>query len=171
MALRSKSFPKEGVRNGNGKNMDLGLAVQAAPIRRARVGSSDATPDPADGAAVSAEAHAEPSTEARPATASYSASLTKTPLGFGMDLSEDKVVSAVKAGSQAARVGIAVGDKVVTVNDKPLAADEKLSEVISGFAVGAEVTFGLLSNAGDTEGDDDAHDAYDAYDGYAEMKT
>jgi len=85
-----------------------------------------------------------------------------------MDLSEEKVVNAVKADSQAARAGIAVGDKVVTVNDTPLAADEKLSEVIAGVSVGEEVRFGLLSKAGDTEGDDDA---YDAYDTYAEMKA
>ena len=84
------------------------------------------------------------------ATPPYSVSLTKTPLGLGMDLSADNMIRAVKAGSQAARARIAAGDKVVTVNGRPLVEGTPLSKLLRGVAVGAEVKLGLLPAAAAT---------------------
>ena len=74
----------------------------------------------------------------------HSASLVKTPLGFGLDLTMDNVITGVTKGSQAERSGqFQLGDKVTLLNGLPLKPRVTVTKELQKFSAGATVTFGL----------------------------
>ena len=78
-----------------------------------------------------------------PSAETHSASLFKTPLGFGMVLDERNKVIGVSPNSQAARGGVNVGDVIVALDGAPLSGSA--SSAFSKFPVGASLKFGLAS--------------------------
>lgn len=76
--------------------------------------------------------------------ATHTATLLKTPLGFGIHLTADNVITAIDEGSQAARDGhFKVGDQVCSLNETPLSPEVTLSSVLAEFSNGEHVVFGL----------------------------
>ena len=80
------------------------------------------------------------------AGATHTATLLKTPMGFGITLTADNVIKGVAKGSQAARDGhFKVGDQVVALNEKPVAAGAKVSSLLSACSNGERVIFGFVT--------------------------
>ena len=78
------------------------------------------------------------------AGATHTATLLKTPMGFGITLTADNVIKGVAKGSQAARDGhFKVGDQVCSLNETPLSPEVTLSSVLAEFSNGEHVVFGL----------------------------
>ena len=88
----------------------------SAWLRRPRPSTSDPFPLPEASSSVATSSAAAPAPcESTVPAATYAATLTRTPLGLGLSLSDDSVVTEVKAGSQASRAGIQPGDQVVSI--------------------------------------------------------
>jgi len=73
----------------------------------------------------------------------HSASLIKTPLGFGMVLDERNKIIGVSPDSQAARGGVQVGDVIVALDGAPFSG--LASSAFGEFSVGTSVNFSLRS--------------------------
>ena len=73
----------------------------------------------------------------------HSASLIKTPLGFGVALDERNKIIGVSPDSQAARGGVQVGDVIVALNGAPFSG--LASSAFGEFSVGTSVNFSLRS--------------------------
>ena len=73
----------------------------------------------------------------------HSASLIKTPLGFGMALDERNKIIGVSPDSQAARGGVQVGDVIVALDGAPFSG--LASTAFGEFSVGTSVNFSLRS--------------------------
>ena len=74
-----------------------------------------------------------------------SITLKKTPLGFGLTLDGDNIVTAIKPGSQASRGGFSPGDMAVAINGRPILG--KAYEVLATLGMGDEVVWGMSSVA------------------------
>jgi len=80
-----------------------------------------------------------------PTATSYSVELTKTPLGLGLNITDD-VVAEIKPDSQAARDGkIKVGDRVVTVNGEVPTKAKPSSAILQATGAGAIVKLQFTS--------------------------
>jgi len=78
----------------------------------------------------------------------HSATLTKTPLGLGVTLNSDNIVTYVKDGSQAEREGrIQVGDLVVSLNGAEPPPGEGFTAIIQSLPMGSKLEFLLQSAA------------------------
>jgi len=89
-----------------------------------------------------------PSAARGAAAPTRSVELVKTPLGFGVDFGDSTVVEAVKPDSQAARAGVAVGERVATVNGAAVATSAELQAALEAAGVGSTVVLGLASADG-----------------------
>tara|TARA_B110001452_G_scaffold164551_1_gene137268 strand:- start:678 stop:4919 length:4242 start_codon:yes stop_codon:yes gene_type:complete len=76
--------------------------------------------------------------------ATYSVTLIKTTIGFGLSLDSSNVVTEIETGSQAARSGqMAVGDEVVALNGTPMVKPEdELVRAESSFGFGRRRKWG-----------------------------
>ena len=80
--------------------------------------------------------------------ATHSATLTKTPLGLGVTLNPDNIVTYVKDGSQAEREGrIQVGDLVVSLNGAEPPPGKGVTAIIQSLPMGTKLEFLLQSAA------------------------
>ena len=83
-----------------------------------------------------------------PPASTHAATLTKTPLGIGVSLDGDNVVTEVKEDSQAARAGnIQVGDQVVAINGVAPSATNPSAAILQGIAAGTELQLLFVSAA------------------------
>lgn len=108
-------------------------------LRNAAIGSSVVL-----GLRSLAAREAESSGTAPDQVATYSVTLIKTTLGFGLSLDSSNVVTDIEIGSQAARSGqVAVGDEVVALNGMPLVKQEdELVRAESSFGFGKKRRWG-----------------------------
>ena len=81
----------------------------------------------------------------RPAGETHTATLTKSPLGFGMALDERNKVIDIAKDSQAARGGVRVGDVIVGLNASLLTGSASFA--LGEHSVGDSVDFSLRSAA------------------------
>ena len=78
----------------------------------------------------------------------HAATLVKTPLGIGVRLDDDNVVTEVREDSQAARAGnIQVGDQIVAVNGVAPSATNPLAAILQGIVAGTELQLLFVSAA------------------------
>jgi len=78
-----------------------------------------------------------------PSAETHTASVLKTPRGFGVVLDERNKVIGVNKDSQAARGGVKLGDVIVAIDGAPLRG--KASAAFSEVPVGTTVTFSLCA--------------------------
>lgn len=101
-------------------------------------------PQPTSAAAVKVEQSRDYITGDGAYHTTHSATLIRTPLGFGLHLTSDNVVLGVNSGSQAERSGaFESGDKVVILNGLPLKPGVTVMSELKRSKPGDSVTFGL----------------------------
>ena len=80
--------------------------------------------------------------------ATHTGTLTKTPLGLGLTLDPDNIVTCVKDGSQAEREGhFHVGDLVVALNGEVPAHGKGVTAIMESLPMGTQLEFSLQSAA------------------------
>ena len=78
----------------------------------------------------------------------FTVALTKGPLGLGLTLDAQNVVTALKPGTEAASCGaIQPGDRVLSLNGVAVSADHPVKSVAIDIADGERGTFVLLRGA------------------------
>ena len=65
----------------------------------------------------------------------------RTPLGLGLSLDSQNVVTAIDADSQARRSGIELHDRVVSINGQPLSSSSPLEALLAAVPAGGRMSF------------------------------
>ena len=65
----------------------------------------------------------------------------RTPLGLGLSIDSQNVVTAIDNDSQARRSGIELHDRLVSINGQPLSSSSRLEELLAAVAVGGKLSF------------------------------
>ena len=66
----------------------------------------------------------------------------RTPLGLGLSIDSQNVVTAIDDDSQARRSGlIELHDRLVSINGQPLSSSSPLEELLAAVAVGSKLSF------------------------------
>ena len=64
----------------------------------------------------------------------------RTPLGLGLSIDSQNVVTAIDADSQARRSGIELHDRVVSINGRPLSSSPPLEALLAAVPVGGKMS-------------------------------
>ena len=78
-----------------------------------------------------------------PKSARRHVTMIKTPMGTGLTLSPEDVVTAIKADSQAERVGIQLGDQVLAINGEDASMVTPAPEIVQRLPIGTTLDFTL----------------------------
>ena len=65
----------------------------------------------------------------------------RTPLGLGLSIDSQNVVTAIDDDSQARRSGIELHDRLVSINGQPLSSSSPLEELLAAVEVGGKLSF------------------------------
>lgn len=145
-APSSADAARDWLRREEERDEDGVSAVEAAAAREAAAAEAEAA---AEAAAAKAETEAAAEAEAALVASARPVSLTYTPLGFGFELGADgQTITSIKRDSQAARVGLAVGERVLFFSSESgygnaFGGDDgdELAAAMSGVRIGEKVEF------------------------------
>ena len=81
----------------------------------------------------------------------YMAQLKSTPIGSGMELSADHVVTTVLNDSQASRATIQIGDRLLSINGSPVQAEVDANLALADMPIGSSIALQLQRVGGDLD--------------------